>query len=63
MVGAGAVRPIGRRCWTVKTNVRHLESARSFMAKVVLALQHDKLPPSIFAGPSPYIGFDAMRLK
>lgn len=34
------------------------------MAKVVLALQHDKLPPSInFAGPSPYIDFDAMRLK
>jgi polyketide synthase 13 len=31
---------------------------------VVLALQHDKLPPSInFAGPSPYIDFDAMRLK
>ena len=34
------------------------------MAKVVLALQHDKLPPSInFAGPSPYIDFDAMHLK
>src|SRR6201997_975745 len=50
----------------VKTNVGHLESAAGVasMAKVVLALQHDKLPPSInFAGPSPYIDFDAMRLK
>jgi polyketide synthase 13 len=50
----------------VKTNVGHLESAAGVasMAKVVLALQHDKLPPSInFAGPSPYIDFDAMRLR
>ncbi|OBJ04934.1 polyketide synthase [Mycobacterium alsense] len=50
----------------VKTNVGHLESAAgaASMAKVVLALQHDKLPPNInFAGPSPYIDFDAMRLK
>lgn len=50
----------------VKTNIGHLESAAgaASMAKVVLALQHDKLPPSInFAGPSPYIDFDAMRLK
>ncbi|OBK52667.1 polyketide synthase Pks13 [Mycobacterium sp. 1081908.1] len=50
----------------VKTNVGHMESAAgaASMAKVVLALQHDKLPPSLnFAGPSPYIDFDAMRLK
>jgi polyketide synthase 13 len=50
----------------VKTNVGHLESAAgaASIAKVVLALQHDKLPPSInFAGPSPYIDFDAQRLK
>lgn len=50
----------------MKTNVGHLESAAgaASMVKVVLALQHDKLPPSInFAGPSPYIDFDAMRLK
>jgi polyketide synthase 13 len=50
----------------VKTNVGHLESAAgaASMAKVVLALQHDKLPPSInFAGPSPYIDFDALHLK
>ncbi len=50
----------------VKTNVGHLESAAgaASIAKVVLALQHDKLPPSInFAGPSPYIDFEAQRLK
>ena len=50
----------------VKTNVGHMESAAgaASMAKVVLALQHDKLPPSLnFAGPSPYIDFDAMHLK
>src|ERR1700744_209803 len=50
----------------VKTNVGHLESAAGVasMAKVVLALQHDKLPPSInFAGPSPYIDWDAMHLQ
>jgi polyketide synthase 13 len=50
----------------IKTNVGHMESAAGVaaMAKVVLALQHDKLPPSInFAGPSPYIDFDAMHLK
>ncbi len=50
----------------VKTNVGHMESAAgaASLAKVVLALQHDKLPPSInYAGPSPYIDFDAMRLK
>src|SRR6202022_4386580 len=28
------------------------------------ALQHDKVPPSInYAGPNPYIDFDAVRLK
>jgi polyketide synthase 13 len=50
----------------IKTNVGHMESAAgaASIAKVVLALQHDKLPPSInFAGPSPYIDFDANRLK
>src|SRR5271157_2042492 len=66
IVGRG--RPADRPALlgAVKTNVGHLESAAGAvsMAKVVLALQHDKLPPSInFAGPSPYIDFDAMRLK
>lgn len=66
VVGRG--RPADRPALlgAVKTNVGHLESAAgaASMAKVVLALQHDKLPASInFAGPSPYIDFDAMRLK
>lgn len=66
VVGRG--RPADRPALlgAVKTNVGHLESAAgaASLAKVVLALQHDKLPPSInFAGPSPYIDFDAMRLK
>lgn len=66
VVGRG--RPTDRPALlgAVKTNVGHLESAAgaASLAKVVLALQHDKLPPSInFAGPSPYIDFDAMRLK
>ena len=66
VVGRG--RPADRPALlgAVKTNVGHMESAAgaAAMAKVVLALQHDKLPPSInFAGPSPYIDFDAMHLK
>jgi len=66
IVGRG--RPADRPALlgAIKTNVGHMESAAgaASMAKVVLALQHDKLPPSInFAGPSPYIDFDANRLK
>jgi polyketide synthase 13 len=66
IVGRG--RPADRPALlgAIKTNVGHLESAAgaASMAKVVLALHHDKLPPSInFAGPSPYIDFDAMHLK
>lgn len=50
----------------VKSNVGHLESAAgaASLAKIVLALQHDKIPPSInYAGPNPYIDFDATHLK
>jgi polyketide synthase 13 len=66
IVGRG--RPADRPALlgAVKTNVGHMESAAgaASVAKVVLALQHDKLPPSInYAGPSPYIDFDAMHLK
>ncbi|BBY23885.1 polyketide synthase Pks13 [Mycobacterium stomatepiae] len=66
VVGRG--RPADRPALlgAIKTNIGHLESAAGIasMAKVVLALQYNKLPPSInFAGPSPYIDFDAMRLK
>ncbi|WP_407685385.1 polyketide synthase Pks13 [Mycobacterium sp. HUMS_1102779] len=66
VVGRG--RPADRPALlgAVKSNIGHLESAAgaASMAKVVLALQHDKLPPSInFAGPSPYIDWDATHLK
>ena len=50
----------------IKTNIGHLESAAgaASLAKVVLSLQHDKLPPSInYAGPNPYIDFDAAHLR
>jgi polyketide synthase 13 len=50
----------------VKSNVGHLESAAgaASLAKMVLALRNDKLPPSInYAGPNPYIDFEAVRLK
>jgi polyketide synthase 13 len=50
----------------VKSNVGHLESAAgaASMAKVVLSIVHDKVPPSInYTGPNPYIDFDKERLK
>ena len=50
----------------IKTNVGHMESAAgaASLAKMVLSLQHDKLPPSInYAGPNPYIDFDAAHLR
>ncbi|BBX47019.1 polyketide synthase Pks13 [Mycobacterium cookii] len=50
----------------IKTNVGHMESAAgaASLAKMVLSLQHDKLPPSInYIGPNPYIDFDASHLR
>ncbi len=50
----------------VKSNVGHLESAAgaASLAKMVLALANDKLPPSInYTGPNPYIDFETVRLK
>ena len=50
----------------VKSNVGHLESAAgaASLTKVALALQHNKVPPSInYAGPNPYIDFDAIHIK
>ena len=51
---------------SVKSNFGHLESAAgaASLAKVVLALQQDKLPASInYAGPNPYIAFDKSHLQ
>ncbi len=66
VVGRGrtADRPV--LLGAVKSNVGHLESAAgaASLAKVALALRNDKLPPSInYAGPNPYIDFDAVHLK
>jgi polyketide synthase 13 len=50
----------------IKTNVGHMESAAgaASLTKMVLSLQHGTLPPSInYAGPNPYIDFDASHLK
>ncbi|MGO9184214.1 polyketide synthase Pks13 [Mycobacterium sp.] len=66
VVGKGRAADRPALLGAIKTNIGHLESAAgaASMAKVVLALQHDKLPPSInFAGPSPYIDWDTMHLR
>lgn len=51
---------------SAKTNFGHLESGAgaASLAKVVMAFQHNVLPPNInFAGPNPYIPFEQARLK
>ncbi|NMO02976.1 acyltransferase domain-containing protein [Gordonia sp. TBRC 11910] len=51
---------------SAKTNFGHMESAAGAgaIAKVILALQNNKLPASMnYAGPNPYIQFDATNLK
>ncbi|MCV7226138.1 polyketide synthase Pks13 [Mycolicibacterium komossense] len=66
VVGRGRTAEQPALLGAVKSNVGHLESAAgaASLAKVALALQHDKLPPSInYAGPNPYIDFDAIHLK
>ena len=66
VVGRGRAADNPALLGAVKSNVGHLESAAgaASLAKMALALQHDKVPPSInYAGPNPYIDFDAVRLK
>ncbi|MEM6110183.1 polyketide synthase Pks13 [Mycobacterium sp. 050272] len=66
VVGRGRTADRPALLGAIKTNVGHLESAAgaASLAKVVLSLQHNKLPPSInFAGPSPYIDFEGTHLK
>ncbi len=51
---------------SAKTNFGHLESGAGApaLAKVVLSMQADTLPPSLnYAGPNPYIDFDAAHLR
>ena len=66
VVGRGRAPDKPALLGAVKTNIGHLESAAgaASLAKMVLALAHDKLPPSInYAGPNPYIDFDAAHLR
>jgi polyketide synthase 13 len=66
VVGRGRAADKPALLGAVKTNIGHMESAAgaASLAKMVLALQHDKLPPSInYAGPNPYIDFDAAHLR
>ncbi|WP_433197500.1 polyketide synthase Pks13 [Nocardia sp. CA-107356] len=51
---------------SAKSNFGHLESGAgaASLAKVVMAFQHNVLPPSInYVGPSPYIPFDQAHLQ
>ncbi|GAA2061157.1 polyketide synthase Pks13 [Williamsia deligens] len=51
---------------SAKTNFGHLEAAAGSagLIKLVLALQNDKLPPSLnYTAPNPYIQFEATRLR
>ena len=66
VVGRGRAADKPALLGAVKSNVGHLESAAgaASLAKMVLALKNDKLPPSInYTGPNPYIDFDAVHLK
>jgi polyketide synthase 13 len=66
VVGRGRAPDKPALLGAVKSNVGHLESAAgaASLAKMTLALRNDKLPPSInYAGPNPYIDFDAVHLK
>nr|WP_327534998.1 polyketide synthase Pks13 [uncultured Mycolicibacterium sp.] len=66
VVGKGRAADRPALLGAVKSNVGHLESAAgaASIAKVALAIQHDKIPPSInYAGPNPYIDFDKEHLK
>ncbi|MEM9275416.1 MAG: beta-ketoacyl synthase N-terminal-like domain-containing protein, partial [Cyanobacteria bacterium P01_F01_bin.143] len=51
---------------SVKTNFGHLEAAAGVasLIKVVLALQHQQIPPSLhFENPNPYIPWDKLPVK
>lgn len=66
VVGRGRAADKPAYLGAVKSNVGHLESAAgaASLAKMALALKHDKIPPSInYTGPNPYIDFDGIHLK
>lgn len=66
VLGAGrdADRPL--LIGSVKSNLGHLEGAAGVagLIKLVLSLQHDRLPASInYSGPNPHIRFEESRLR
>ncbi len=66
VVGRGRSEDKPALLGSAKTNFGHLESAAGAagLIKVVLALQHNRLPASLnYAGPNPYIDFDKAHLK
>ncbi|AZG46846.1 polyketide synthase Pks13 [Gordonia insulae] len=66
VVGRGRTLGAPALLGSAKTNFGHMESAAGAgaLAKVVLSMQHDKLPPSLnYNGPNPYIQFDSTGLK
>jgi polyketide synthase 13 len=66
VVGRGRAAEQPALLGAVKSNLGHLESAAgaASLAKVALSLHNNTIPPSInYAGPNPYIDFDAVHLK
>ena len=66
VVGRGRVVGAPALLGSAKTNFGHMEAAAGAgaLAKVVLSLQNDKIPPSLnYVGPNPYIQFEATSLK
>ena len=66
VVGRGRVVGQSLLLGSAKTNFGHMESAAGAgaLAKVVLSMQHNKIPASLnYAGPNPYIQFEATSLK
>lgn len=66
VIGRGRAADKPALLGAVKSNIGHLESAAgaASLAKVALALHHNKIPASInYTGPNPYIDFDREHLK
>jgi len=64
VLGEGRTQPV--MLGSVKTNVGHLESASGVtgLIKVVLALQHEEIPPHLhFKQPNPHIPWNELPVK